>query len=577
MTERRSPPNGSEAVPQRRRLLHRLAALGVAAIAPSTRSDSPSRAALGAGDCANPQQWTTRLFVPGADGYLGRLHVTESRLTLRAGAAATLPNGVVHGARAYAVEAAQRAYVNPTLVARRGSRVRLTLDNRLDAPTITHWHGLTVDTRNDGAGMTLAAPGERYEYAFDVRNRGGLYWYHPHPHGATARQTYDGLYGALEIEDDDEIALRKALDLAPGQSELLLVMQDRRANRAYASSAADRLHGFAGDEMYVNGVQCGFHDVATRLYRLRLLNACNARTLCLAFRTAAGARVPFTLIGTDGGLLASPQRCEQAFFAAAERLDVLLDLRTMPMGETIVLESLGFDPMDSEVMRIAARAAKASEPDGRSESRSPAPGGAAHDGHAGPGSPAETPRDGHDAARATTWPEGAPRALLEFRVRERVTYDRRVPQKLSTIAAIDVSGAAERPLRLGFNKGLWRINDRVFAMGETPIEVARGSTETWLLRNYYTSMPHAMHLHGFHFEVIERETSPDFVKSLALDAHGRLATDLGHKDTVLVWPGESVRIAVRFDMPFAGDQTYVFHCHNLEHEDGGMMLGVKVA
>jgi suppressor of ftsI/bilirubin oxidase len=152
-----------------------------------------------------------------------------------------------------------------------------------------------------------------------------------------------------------------------------------------------------------------------------------------------------------------------------------------------------------------------------------------------------------------------------------------VPQKLSTITPLDVAGARERPLRLGFNKGLWRINDRVFVMGETPIEVTRGSTEIWLLRNYYTSMPHAMHLHGFHFEVLERETSPDFVKSLALDAHGRLATDLGHKDTVLVWPGESVRIGVRFDMPFAGDQTYVFHCHNLEHEDGGMMLGVKVA
>ena len=46
---------------------------------------------------------------------------------------------------------------------------------------------------------------------------------------------------------------------------------------------------------------------------------------------------------------------------------------------------------------------------------------------------------------------------------------------------------------------------------------------------------------------------------------------------MLVWPGESVRIAIDFRMPFAGAQTYMFHCHNLEHEDGGMMLGVKVA
>jgi suppressor of ftsI/bilirubin oxidase len=38
-----------------------------------------------------------------------------------------------------------------------------------------------------------------------------------------------------------------------------------------------------------------------------------------------------------------------------------------------------------------------------------------------------------------------------------------------------------------------------------------------------------------------------------------------------------VKIAIDFAMPFAGPQTYMFHCHNLEHEDGGMMLGVKVA
>jgi suppressor of ftsI/bilirubin oxidase len=90
-------------------------------------------------------------------------------------------------------------------------------------------------------------------------------------------------------------------------------------------------------------------------------------------------------------------------------------------------------------------------------------------------------------------------------------------------------------------------------------------------------MPHPMHLHGFHFQVLERETSPDQLAPLATHGAGRLATDLGWKDTVLVWPGESVRVAIRFAMPFAAPQTYFLHCHNLEHEDGGMMLGVKVA
>jgi len=134
----------------------------------------------------------------------------------------------------------------------------------------------------------------------------------------------------------------------------------------------------------------------------------------------------------------------------------------------------------------------------------------------------------------------------------------------------------DRPLRLGFAKGRWRINDRVYDMRAAPIEVARGGSETWLLRNYHTSAPHAMHLHGFQFRVVERETSPDQLAPLAIGSNGRVATDLGLKDTVLVWPGESVRIAIDFRTPFVGPQIYLLHCHNLEHEDAGMMLRVLV-
>ena len=106
---------------------------------------------------------------------------------------------------------------------------------------------------------------------------------------------------------------------------------------------------------------------------------------------------------------------------------------------------------------------------------------------------------------------------------------------------------------------------------------ARGSREVWLFRNYHTSMPHAMHVHGVHFRVVARETSPDPIAALAIDDRGRLPTDLGAKDTVLVWPGETVRALIDFTLPWPDPQTYLVHCHNLEHEDGGMMLGVRVA
>lgn len=55
-----------------------------------------------------------------------------------------------------------------------------------------------------------------------------------------------------------------------------------------------------------------------------------------------------------------------------------------------------------------------------------------------------------------------------------------------------------------------------------------------------------------------------------------MATDLGWKDTVLIWPGETVRVALNFTHNFRGEQTYVVHCHVLEHEENGMMLNYKV-
>jgi blue copper oxidase len=538
---------------ERRRVLQGLGAMGLAAFARTTYSDDAATDA--SAFCTTGDGNARPLYVPREGGYLGRLAPRGAPLTLVAGPVGALPAALAHGPFAYRVRHNGRIFVNPSLILRRGERVRIALVNRLNEPTIAHWHGLSVDTKNDGSGLSVIAPGEKYAYDFDVRDRGALYWYHPHPHGATARQTYQGLFGAIEVEDDEERTLRASLDLVPGRSEIALTLQDRRADPSYTPSPSDLTHGFFGDELFVNGTHCPFLDVGSRLYRFRILSACNARTLRLAFRTAAGTRVPFIVVGNDGGLLRAPQRADEVFLAAAERLDVLLDLRDATVGDTVILESLAFDPMHAEVAVVAPVDHAAM---GHATAPADASGVPLHHDHGG------------------SWPEGAARAILELRVRARVAYDRALPTVLSAIAPLDVAGARERPLRLGYNKGRWRINDRVFVMGETPIEVARDTTEIWLLRNYYTSMPHAMHLHGFHFEVLERETSPDFVHSLAVDDRGRTAADLGRKDTVLVWPGESVRVAIRFALPFAGPQTYMFHCHNLEHEDGGMMLGVKV-
>jgi suppressor of ftsI/bilirubin oxidase len=540
----------------RRDFLKTLGGVALCALPPTVRPDharaartSPQHDWCSAGGRGQP------LFVPGDRGFLGRLVLDEETLTLRAavlkpGGAA--PRGLT---QAYVARFRGREYLNPTLVLHPGQRVRVKLVNGIGEATIVHWHGLTVDTHNDGGGTVVAAPGEHYAYDFQVKNRGALYWYHPHPHGLTAGQAYRGMFGLLEIVDADEEKLRAALDLTPGKNEIPLVLQDRRAGTGYAAADADRMHGFLGDSVLVNGSRCPYLDVSTRIYRFRVLNASNARTYRLGWRTGSGKVVPFTLIGNDGGLLPAPRICDEAFLATAERLDLLLDLSDLSVGDTLFLDTRAFDPMHMEMASGAVAIDHAAM------------------GH---GVAASDPHAKH-AAHGGSFPEGGARALLQLRVRKKVAYVAKVPAQLSSPARVDASHASERPLRLGFAKGRWRINDRVFAMGETPIEVVRDSIETWLIRNYFNSMPHAMHLHGFNFEVLERQTSPDPIAALKVDDRGRLATDLGRKDTVLVWPGESVKIALDFTCPFPGEQTYMFHCHNLEHEDGGMMLGVKLS
>jgi suppressor of ftsI/bilirubin oxidase len=553
----------------RRRFIRGVSAAAIASLDPWARADhavaagAPPTLSCGA-------ETATALLIPRDRGFLGRLPLDERTLSLRAApvpAGAALPGGLT---QAYLASADGRDFVNPTLVLRRGQRVRIDLVNALADPTIVHWHGLAVDTRDDGGGTLLAVPGATYRYDFALRNRASLYWYHPHPHGLTAGQAYRGLFGMIEVSDEDEDRLRAALDLVQGQSEIPLVLQDRRAGSDYGASEMDKMHGFLGDRVLINGTSCPQLSLATRIYRFRVLNASNARTYRLGWRTSDGKPFAFTLIGNDGGLLPAPRPCAEAFIASAERLDMLLDLSELAAGDALVLETRGFDPMHMEMATAPA-----------SGTAAPASGGVDHAamGHVMPpksGSD-QTGADGEHAVHGGAFPEGAVHALLAVRVHEKIAYGARVPARLAALPAIDVAGANERPLRLGFAKGRWRINDRVFAMGETPIEVKRDSVEIWLIRNYFNSMPHAMHLHGFAFEVLARETSPDALAPLRIDDRGRLASDDGRKDTVLVWPGESVRIAVDFTCPFPGDQTYMFHCHNLEHEDGGMMLGVKVS
>jgi blue copper oxidase len=173
-------------------------------------------------------------------------------------------------------------------------------------------------------------------------------------------------------------------------------------------------------------------------------------------------------------------------------------------------------------------------------------------------------------------PIGAALDLMRIHVRRKVAYERALPAKLSTLAPIAANCGTARVITLDHQKMIWRINGQTYQHDTTPITVQRGAIEVWEIKNAPASMPHPFHIHGFQFQVLERRASPDQQKQLALNAQGLAASDLGWKDTVLVWPGESVCIVIDFSHTFYGNQVYMIHCHNLEHEDQGMMLNLRI-
>ena len=489
----------------------------------------------------------TPLFIPGDSGRLGILDMSDAPITLNAHAA-TLPliQGKPSPFLIYAAQYGGKAYQNPIIRVKRGSQFKAILQNDLDEPTIIHWHGLHVPGVMDGQPRNTIAPGARYNYAFTVANRGGLYWYHTHAHHLTAKQAYFGLASFFMVEDEDEVMLRRALQLEPGVTELPLLIQDKQFNAAgalvYASNPMQQMMGQLGDTILVNLTPQPQLNIANRLYRFRILNGSNSRIYKLAF-VHRGKTLPYAIIGTDAGLLDRPYTAQQVFLGPAERVDVLFDASRLRADDEILLNSLAFEAMDNEMM-------------------------------GGMGGMGGMMRGVGGSSLAM----GA-----EFEIMKLVmvaspgaTTPSELPSKLSTIAHIDTHAATVRNISLSMGNMQWLINGQSYSMDSYPIQTDANTVELWDIQNAQRSMPHPMHLHGFSFQVVSRRNSPDQVRKLAHDASGRSITDLGWKDTILVWPGETVRIAIDFTNVFKGDQIYLFHCHNLEHEDQGMMLNYRV-
>lgn len=426
----------------------------------------------------------------------------------------------------------QDSYLGPVIRLRRGQRVRIRFANQLGEASIVHWHGLDVPERADGHPRLAIGPGREYVYDFDVTNRAGTYWYHPHPHMRTGAQVYQGLAGLVLVGDDDE----DRLALPSGDAEILCVLQDRRFDARnqlvyQGGGPMDMMNGFLGDRVMVSGQPQPTREVDAGWQRVRLLNGSNARIYKLTWSHGR----PMTVIGGDGGLLERPIDLRALSLAPGQRADVLLDLSGLAAGTDVHLDSLAYPEADA--------------------------GGVGMMGNTAP------------------VPNGALLRVMTLRTRARAGLAFQVPERLPTFDASwsPRPDARIRRVPMRFQRMQWLLGDRTFEMEDVAADetVAAGSTHVWEFMNQSTGMgmgmgmdaAHPMHIHGRQFRVLDRTGGH------AANALREGIVDAGWQDTVLVLPGETVRAQVTFT---SHPGLYLYHCHILEHEDMGMMRNFRV-
>ncbi|MDH3589198.1 MAG: multicopper oxidase domain-containing protein, partial [Gammaproteobacteria bacterium] len=217
---------------------------------------------------------------------------------------------------------------------------------------VTHVHGAHVAARFDGQPEYTILPGETDVYEYSNDQLPGTLWYHDHALGITRLNVYAGMAGYYLLRDDFE----DALGLPAGEFEIPAVIQDREFNPdgslSYPTAVQDT---FFGDRILVNGKVWPALDVKKGKYRFRFVNGSQARPYSLRLENQAdpGQLVPFSLIGTDLGLITAPIVLERIDMVPAERFDVVVDFAAFPTGAQIVLRNDDTtSPLIPNVMRF---------------------------------------------------------------------------------------------------------------------------------------------------------------------------------------------------------------------------------
>jgi len=385
------------------------------------------------------------------------------------------------------------------------------------AKIVTHLHGGKVPPESDGYPEATFLPGDPpVPYVYPNDQQASFIWFHDHALGITRLNVYMGLAGAYLIRD----AVEDAINLPRGQYEVPLVIQDRKFNPDgslfYPSLWVDH---FFGDKIIVNGKVWPYFDVRRGKYLFRVVNGATSRTFSLSLTPPSGA-LSFTVVGTEGGLLEAPVPGVGVLtMGPGERYDVVVDFAGYANGDEILLTNSAGVPF--------------------------------------PNGPVDVTR------------------VMKFRVTGLAGDTDPLPATLRPIARLNPADAVQvRDFRLkqagtdGCGRSMWTINNLGFRdITEYP---QLGTVEIWRYIND-SGVSHPMHMHLVMFQVLDRDgftTGPGGQVIPNGTPQPPPAEENGWKDTVMVPPGQIVRIIARFD-GFKG--RYPYHCHILEHEEHEMM------
>ena len=412
--------------------------------------------------------------------------------------------------------------LGPTLILNKGDYVSMHVFNNLIDTTTIHWHGMHVSAENDGGPHTFILPGQTWSPSFYVMDHASTFWYHPHLHHKTDLHASKGIAGMIIVKDSIEESL--ILPRNYGVDDIPLVIQ----TKDFDSNNQIVVHSNSDDVLMVNATIDPFVDVPSQVIRFRVLNGSSQRT----FNLGLSDNRSFYQIASDGGLLDTPYKTTRLMISPGERAEILIDFSGLN-GQSINLVSYASE-LQSGIY-----------------------------GAKNPGMMAMMTLNGYNPNPLN----GADFKVIEFKIQEQngnpvtliptfLTSNQPWSINQSNITRIlTFSPAAMGPNQLNGN---FLINNTSFDMNKINFTIPLNNLEIWELRNN-SAIAHPFHIHDVQFYVLDRN-------GVAPPVNER-----GRKDVILIKSMETVRFITKFEDFSNASVPYMYHCHLLTHEDGGMM------